>query len=367
MGNSVSHGRLLNIRGDYTDFTELLSHFSEASNARAVNSIVVTYKNIHGINYNMIVPRPVVCFYCNCNMEKIKLIHNPKAGNSAYSRKELISLVESAGFEAAYVNTKNDKSWKDIDPGTRIVVIAGGDGTVRKFAASILGKKQAGNEPAIGLLQLGTANNIANSLKLKGEPGELIEEFQKRETTRFDVGLINNNEEDFFLESAGFGIFPELMQLLKKKGIKDIEASQNFLKELTSSFKAEYYEIQVDNEKRNGNYLLVEVMNTPLIGPRLHLNSVSNPGDGKFEVVLVNESERDNLRDFFSATANKTANALRDYAIQGSEITIKTESRYFHTDDQLLQMKKSKELIIKLKRAALNFLVIKTPSGTHNI
>ena len=304
----------------------------------------------------------LVCFYCNCIMEKIKLIHNPNAGNSSYSKKELISLVESAGFEAAYSNTKNDESWKDLDPGINMVIIAGGDGTVRKFAASLLEKKEKNDDIAIGILQLGTANNIANTLKLKGEPGELIEEFRKHEIVRFDVGRIENNKKNFFLESTGFGLFPELMQLLKKTGIKDLDASLQVLKKLASSFKPDYYEVEIDGEKRNGDYLLVEVMNTPLMGPHLHLNSVSDPGDGKFEVVLVEESERDDLVNFVSATVDKGANALRNHVRQGSKITIKTEGRYFHADDQLLPAEKSKELTITVKRAALNFLVTKAQS-----
>ena len=294
-------------------------------------------------------------------MEKIKLIHNPNAGSSSYSKKELISLVESAGLEATYTNTKIDKSWKDIDPGINVVIIAGGDGTVRKFAASLLEKKGKNDDIAIGILQLGTANNIANTLKLKGEPGELIEEFQKHEIIRFDVGRINNNKNDFFLESAGFGLFPKLMQLLKYE-TKDMDVSLQVLKKLASSFKPDFYEIQIDNEKRNGNYLLVEIMNTPLMGPHLHLNSISDPSDGKFEVVLVDESERDELVNFVSATANKGANALRNHVLQGSEITIKTEGRYFHVDDQLLQSEKSNKQTISMQRAALNFLVTKAQS-----
>src|SRR5207248_3312177 len=45
----------------------------------------------------------------------------------------------------------------------------------------------------------------------------------------------------------------------------------------------------------SGRYLLLEAVNLPYVGPNLHLEQDSQPGDGQFDVVLVTEAERDRL------------------------------------------------------------------------
>jgi diacylglycerol kinase (ATP) len=52
------------------------------------------------------------------------------------------------------------------------------------------------------------------------------------------------------------------------------------------------YRIELDGRDCSGDYLLVEVMNVPALGPQLELSPKSDPGDGHFELVLAGENER---------------------------------------------------------------------------
>src|SRR5262249_39763741 len=93
-----------------------------------------------------------------------RLFHNPGAGHGEHPKEELISLVEAAGFECEYSSTKTE-GWEKIEAlKADLIVLAGGDGTVRKVAPHILGK-----EIPIGLFPLGTANNIAKTLGISGD------------------------------------------------------------------------------------------------------------------------------------------------------------------------------------------------------
>ena len=64
-------------------------------------------------------------------MKLSTLIHNPGAGAEKYSKEQLVSRIESLGFECRYSSTKK-KGWKEVESDTDFVIIAGGDGTVRK-------------------------------------------------------------------------------------------------------------------------------------------------------------------------------------------------------------------------------------------
>src|SRR5688572_1996720 len=67
-------------------------------------------------------------YQTSMKMKVSTLIHNPGAGAEKYTKEQLTSRIESLGYECRYSSTKN-KGWKDIDPDTDFVIIAGGDGT----------------------------------------------------------------------------------------------------------------------------------------------------------------------------------------------------------------------------------------------
>ena len=63
-------------------------------------------------------------------MKNAKILHNPNAGKQEHTKKKLVSLVKSNGFECGYSSTK-DINWKKIKPDSDFLILAGGDGTVR--------------------------------------------------------------------------------------------------------------------------------------------------------------------------------------------------------------------------------------------
>src|SRR5688500_13300883 len=105
-------------------------------------------------------------------MKKAWIFHNRNAGKQEYTKKKIISLLTSHGFECGYSSTKGD-GWKKMDPETDFIVIGGGDGTVRRIAVKLLHKDRSKTRFPIALLPLGTANNIAKSLDLFIEPDEI--------------------------------------------------------------------------------------------------------------------------------------------------------------------------------------------------
>jgi len=54
----------------------------------------------------------------------------------------------------------------------------------------------------------------------------------------------------------------------------------------------------LDDTTLKGEFLLVEVLNTPWIGPNFNLSSDADPSDGALSVVVVGEHERETLQDY---------------------------------------------------------------------
>ena len=88
----------------------------------------------------------------------VVLLHNPKAGNESWSRRDLIKLVRRGGFEPRYVPLPLALDAPELLDRGEFVIVAGGDGAIRKAALVLIGRKRP-----IAPLPLGTANNIVRS------------------------------------------------------------------------------------------------------------------------------------------------------------------------------------------------------------
>ena len=65
-----------------------------------------------------------------------------------------------------------------------------------------------------------------------------------------------------------------------------------------------HYDITLDGERISREFLLVEVLNTPSIGPKFELTADVNAADGHLSVVLLGESDRDALIAYYKALGN---------------------------------------------------------------
>src|SRR5436190_1260537 len=115
-------------------------HMSEDIDSRAEYAVVVGDKEAH------------------LGSRVVTLIHNPTAGDSRPTRQDIERILSDAGFQVRYQSSKGD--WKKaVDAATDAIVVAGGDGTVAKVFTRV-----AGRDIPVGVLALGTANNVARAL-----------------------------------------------------------------------------------------------------------------------------------------------------------------------------------------------------------
>jgi diacylglycerol kinase family enzyme len=300
-------------------------------------------------------------------MKTVKLLHNPKSGDEEHSAEKLVSLIESAGYKCLYANTK-EKGWDTIEPETDFIIIAGGDGTIRKVVITLLNGTFKNKKYPITLLPLGTANNISKSLNITGEVEDIISCIDKCGHIHYDVAQVSGLPEAAqFLEGFGFGVFPELMEKMEsmekanknvfKSPEEELLAALKTLEEITHTYKAVDCKIEIDGKDYSGKYLLVEIMNIRSIGPNLDLNPNANPTDGLLEVVLVPEADRDKFTGYIH---NKTENrdTLSGFKpIQAKDIKIEWHGEKAHLDDKHIKLKNAGQLTIIPNHELLEFIV----------
>ena len=293
-------------------------------------------------------------------MKYSKLLHNPGAGSGEISGKELQRKIQSAGYSCEYSNLKEDELTEEDLSKVDFIALAGGDGTVRKVARQLIGK----NIP-MGLLPMGTANNIAQTLNISGNTDEIVKNWSENKIKNFDIGRVSGLEKPrFFLESFGFGLFPRLMtemEIQNKSETGTTETRLNnaleILYELILKYEARLCRVIVDHMEYTGKFLLVEVMNISSIGPKLNLAPFADPGDGEFDLVMITENQREEFATYIYHKMEGKEDPWFFNIIRCKYLQIFWDGTEVHVDDKNIKIPGAAEVQVKIQEKALQFLL----------
>lgn len=91
-----------------------------------------------------------------------------------------------------------------VEQGAKILVAAGGDGTVSAVVQAV-----AGSTVRVGILPLGTLNHFAQDLHIPTELGEAVRTIARGIPFRVDVGEVNGR---VFINNASIGFYPRVVE-----------------------------------------------------------------------------------------------------------------------------------------------------------
>ena len=268
---------------------------------------------------------------------RITLIYNPTAGSEDREGSELSALLQSAGHSVTAASVKGD-SWKQLlaEPG-ELVVVAGGDGTVRKVFREL-----ATSAVDVTILPVGSANNIARALGLAdADIARLTHGLADAELRRFDLGRATAPwGETVVVEALGVGLFAEVLardEEVDANGEDKVESGLRLLSEVLRDLPVRDWELEVDGAALSGSYLAVEVMNIRETGPNIPLAPAADPGDGHVDVVRVRGADRLPLLDYVEARLRGEPAEIPPLAVdRGREVLLRaSRSAAIRADDQL--------------------------------
>jgi diacylglycerol kinase family enzyme len=285
---------------------------------------------------------------------RVVLMHNASAGKEDHSARQLIDEIRRAGHHVVSRVGRRKELAEALEAPCDLVVVAGGDGTVGK-AARIL----AGRTTPMAIVPLGTANNVARSLGIGGDLAEQVAGWHRSETIGYDVATAaTEDDEAQFIEAFGYGAFPRVIHQTQddEDDVGDRLTRDRLL--LRARFEASpprHYRITADGKDLSGDYFMVEILNIPSIGPRIPLAPAASPRDGKLDLVLAGEPERQLLLrglDRIIAGEDVTI-ALRSTQVE--RIRLSGQMRRHHRDGDLVD-DESTSLEVTVQRHALRVL-----------
>jgi len=298
-------------------------------------------------------------------MKQVILLHNPSAGDEDHLKEELVKAIENEGFVCTYFSVKED-SWKHQLDNADFAVVGGGDGTVRRVVKELVKRNVLAKRLPIALLPMGTANNLSKTLGIERDADKetYIRNWKNQKFQRFDIGVVKNADTtEFFIESVGFGVFPKLMKemstLDKTKVVSAKEELKLALKvfyDIIQSAEAERCWIKADGEVYEGDYLLVEVMNSRSIGPNLVLAPDAKTDDSIFDIVLLEEGQREEFAAYIKELIDDREPVFAINTIKAKELIISNYSKFMHIDDEFIIPMKN-PLTVEIRENILEFIV----------
>lgn len=234
---------------------------------------------------------------------KLAVIYNPQKITLAQIKKPFQKLSSAPTFIATDKTSQGAKAAKAaLADGNKKILVAGGDGTLRRVVQEV-----AGSSAAIGILPIGTGNILARNLKLpltldaavkravSGKPYEI--DLGQARVIRSDGSL----EEYLFTGIAGVGMDARLMQNTQpelKKKIGWIAYIEGGIRSLPLKF--EKFDVSLNDQTRTLKSYSLLVGNVGLLPGAISMMPDARLDDGQLDMAAIGPRRIWNWIDFFS-------------------------------------------------------------------
>ena len=234
---------------------------------------------------------------------KLAVIYNPQKITLAQIKKPFQKLSSEPAFIATDKSSQGAKAAKAaLADGNKKILVAGGDGTLRRVVQEV-----AGSSAAIGILPIGTGNILARNLKLpltldaavkravSGKPYEI--DLGQARVIRSDGSL----EEYLFTGIAGIGMDARLMQNTQpelKKKIGWIAYIEGGIRSLPLKF--EKFDVSLNDQTRTLKSYSLLVGNVGLLPGAISMMPDARLDDGQLDMAAIGPRRIWNWIDFFS-------------------------------------------------------------------
>lgn len=263
---------------------------------------------------------------------RVTLIHNSGAGDGVSDPHELIDLLRERGHSVHYRSSKDPALAQALTWPADLIVTAGGDGTVSKVL-----KQLSADAPPVGILPLGTANNIAVSLGICGAHDALIEGWENAKVGHIDIGTVDSADGiRSVVEGIGIGAFAAAMRKLDDitgPPEEQIARARTAIVRAMETKKPRTVELDVDGRRAALDVIFAEITNISRIGPKINLAPWAEPNDGKAEVVYATEEKREALVNWLKEGDWGVRPPVE--CLSGREITVLTAHKRLRVDDDL--------------------------------
>ncbi|MFZ9744962.1 MAG: diacylglycerol/lipid kinase family protein [Aquiluna sp.] len=234
---------------------------------------------------------------------KLAVIYNPQKITLGQIKKPFAKLANEPTFIPTDKVTQGAKAARTaLAEGHKKILVAGGDGTLRRVVQELVG-----SSAAVGILPMGTGNILARNLKLPLTLDAAVKRAVSGKPYEIDLGqarLIRPDgslEEYFFTGIAGVGMDARLMQNTQaelKKRIGWIAYIEGGIRSLPMKF--ERFDVSLNDQTRTLKSYSLLVGNVGLLPGAISMMPDARLDDGQLDMAAIGPRRIWNWIDFFS-------------------------------------------------------------------
>jgi diacylglycerol kinase family enzyme len=145
------------------------------------------------------------------------------------------------------------------------------------------------------------------------------------------------------VEGLGAGLFARAIPAVKSdqtmastaRADARVAYALQMLKERIETSAPVRIEATLDDEDVSGDYVMFEALLMPYIGPNLFLAPESQPGDGRFELVMVGDEDRSRMLQYLASWQDEKPRLPMLRSRQGRRLQLRWRRYPIHIDGEI--------------------------------
>jgi diacylglycerol kinase (ATP) len=257
---------------------------------------------------------------------RAKLIFNAGSGKAEDSPLQLVSILSEMQdlqiLPEVYI-VRPDSQLETvvrnaIKSGLKLIVVAGGDGTIDSVVGAMIG-----TDAILGIIPTGTRNNVAFNLGITGDIANSVALLRKGRRLKIDVGQVHaGHSRRWFLEGVALGLLSDLYPKADDLQHGDLTQVGGLLSTLISAVPS-LLRMELDNHEHvETTAHMMLITNMPFLGPHFQISSKVSVKDGWLDVFTFSDMSKLNMISYaMLSQRGSTANTgIQHYRVKHAQI-----------------------------------------------
>ena len=261
--------------------------------------------------------------------KRLRLVYNPNAGRRKLTGQldTVIRIFQESGHEVCVHRAGSPEDIEQIASQSTDVdnmVIAGGDGSIHQAVNGLLNISPE-LRPVLGILPVGTANDLAYALHLPKSIPEACKVIANGKAFEIDTGKVNDR---YFVNVASAGLLTDVSQKVDTRVKNTLGQLAYFLKGLETlpSFRPFRVEFEHDGKRYTEEVVLFMVANGLSVGGIRRLVPRASLTDGKLDILMVPSAGwPETVRLLLNILRGEKADDEKVKKFQSSELIVHTD------------------------------------------
>ncbi len=262
---------------------------------------------------------------------RAKLIFNTTAGRVEHSPQQLVDILnemQNQDILTEVFMVGPDSSVEEvvrgaIRGGIKLIVVAGGDGTIDRVAGAMMG-----SSATLGIIPTGTRNNVAFNLGIPNSIAAAVALLREGRRLKIDLGLLRSGEgSQWFLEGATLGLLTDLYSAADHLQHGDLGQIGSLLSTFVSSTPSQLH-LVLDRRQHHAidaMAYMVLIANMPYLGPHFQISSEVSFNDGHLDVFVFSDMTKLDLISYAMQSAGGAVEDPRIKHYRARRLTIQSD------------------------------------------